>query len=160
MVEDATLAAAAALLVTVSFPLYLKGAWIIIDAETVTWGVLTHHLKYIVTGLVLNTAVVLVWMVPRLATQLGGAAALHAVLGLQAYAMLAFALTGIVRIFRIKRREELYRDPEPGVSLSELHPEMDHWRKRLRIGVAGYVLFWILAWVVGMARFLIKYGYV
>lgn len=159
MVADATLAAVAALLVTASFPLYLKGAWIIIDAEVVTWGVLTHHLTYIVTGLALNTGVVLVWMVPRLPSQLGGAAALHSVLGLQAYAMLTFALTGIARILAIKRRENLYRDPDPDVALSDLHPEMDHWRKRLRIGVAGYVLFWILAWVVGMARFLVKYGY-
>jgi hypothetical protein len=39
-------------------------------------------------------------MMPRLMDQFGGLAVLHAVLGLQAYAMLAFALTGIVRIFQ------------------------------------------------------------
>jgi hypothetical protein len=161
MVADAVVATAAAVLVTLSFPLYLKGAQIVLYAETVTWAVLTRHLRYILTGLVLNTGVVLLWMVPRLPDQLGGAAVLHAVLGVQAYAMLAFALTGIVRIFAIKRRHDRYRDPDSdGASqtpLSELHPEMDHWRKRLRVGVAGYVLFWLLAWLVGMGRYLTRY---
>lgn len=159
MVADAVVATVAAVLVTLSFPLYLKGAQIILRAETVTWGVLTRHLRYILAGLALNTGVVLLWMVPRLPNQLGGAAVLHAVLGLQAYAMLALALTGIVRIFAIKRRHDRYRDPDPDgeTPLSELHPEMDHWRKRLRVGVAGYVLFWLLAWVVGMGRYATRY---
>jgi hypothetical protein len=34
---------------------------------------------------------------------------------------------------------------------------MSHWRSRLRIGVFGYVIFWMLAYVVGTARFVIRY---
>lgn len=98
------------------------------------------------------------WMIPRLADQLGGLSALHAVLGLQAYAMLAFALTGIIRIFQVKRRHDLYEDPDETIELDELHENMPDWRRRLRVGVAGYVLFWLAAWVVGIARFVTMYG--
>ena len=52
-VADETIAVVAMLLVTGSFPFYLYGAWIMIDAETVTWDVLVYHLKFIVTGLTL-----------------------------------------------------------------------------------------------------------
>ncbi|MFC6732214.1 hypothetical protein [Haladaptatus sp. DYSN1] len=155
---DATIAAVAALLVTLSFPFYLYGAWIMIDAEEVTWGVLTYHLKFIFVGLTLNTVPVVFWMVPRLFEQFDGFAAFHAFLGLQAYAMLLFALTGIVRIFQAKYKHNLYHDYDENVLLSEIGSEkMDFWRKRLRIGVFGYVIFWIFAWVVGMARFVTKY---
>jgi hypothetical protein len=34
---------------------------------------------------------------------------------------------------------------------------MDHWRSRLRIGVFGYVIFWLLAYVVGTIRFVLRY---
>jgi hypothetical protein len=150
----------AALLVTASFPFYLYGAWIVIDAETVTWSVLMEHLSYIVPGLVLNTVPVVSWMMPRLLDQLGGLSALHAVLGLQAYAMLAFALTGIVRIFQAKRGANLYDDPGQEVDLDDLHENMGAWRGRLRVGVAGYVLFWLGAWLVGVYRYLTGYVFV
>ena len=155
---DATVATVVALLVTASFPLFLYGAWIMIDAEDVTWGVLTYHLKFIFTGLALTTIPLLFWMVPRLFGQLGGASALHAFLGLQAYALLAFAFTGIVRIFRAKRRHNLYHDYDEDVLLDEIGSErMAHWRSRLRIGVFGYVIFWLLAYLVGIARYVGQY---
>lgn len=155
---DAAIATVVLLAVTSSFPLLLYGAWIIIDAEQVTWGVLTHHLKYILTGLALTTVPMLAWMIPRLTDQLGGFSALHAVLGLQAYAMLAFALTGIVRIFRAKREHDLYHDYDEQVLVDEIGGEhMHHWRWRLRIGVFGYILMWILAYVVGVLRYFTRY---
>ncbi|RRJ32048.1 DUF7321 family protein [Halocatena pleomorpha] len=155
---DAAIATVVLLLVTLSFPLLVYGAWIVIDAEEVTWDVLTHHLKYILSGLALTTIPMLVWMIPRLTNQFGGFAALHAVLGLQAYAMLTFALTGIVRIFRAKREHDLYHDYDEQVLLDEIGGEhMRHWRWRLRIGVFGYILMWILAYVVGVLRYLTRY---
>jgi hypothetical protein len=153
MVSEATTATLAGLSVTASFPFYLYGAWIVIDAETVTWSVLLRHLKFIVVGLVLTTVPVVGWMVPRLMDQFGGLAVLHAVLGLQAYAMLAFALTGIVRIFQAKHAANLYRDPDQDVDLNDLHENMSAWRGRLRIGVFGYVLFWIGAYLIGVVRY-------
>ncbi|MFC6836259.1 DUF7321 family protein [Halomarina ordinaria] len=148
-----------ALSVSLSFPLFLYGAWIMIDAEEVTWGVLTHHLKFIVTGLALTTVPLVTWMAPRFFDQLNGFAALHAFLGLQAYAMLAFGATGIVRIFRAKWEHNLYHDYDADVLLDEIGDEsMRFWRRRLRVGVFGYVLFWLLAYVVGMARYVVKYG--
>lgn len=155
---DATVATVVALAVTASFPCFLYGAWIMIDAEPVTWGVLTYHLKFIAAGLALTTVPLVGWMLPRLANQLGGASALHAFLGLQAYAMLVFALTGIVRIFRAKWEHNLYHDYDEDVLLSEIGSErMDHWRSRLRIGVFGYVIFWLLAYIVGIARYALRY---
>ncbi|WP_135820138.1 DUF7321 family protein [Halostella litorea] len=157
MASDLALATVAAALVTLSFPFYLYGAWVMIDAETVTWDLLVYHLKFIVVGLVLNTVPVVVWMVPRLFDQLGGFAAAHAFFGLQAYAMLTFALTGIVRILQAKRAHDLYDDPEQDLSLSDLHENADDWRRRLRIGVFGYVFFWLVAYVLGAARYVVKY---
>jgi hypothetical protein len=153
MVSEATTATLAGLSVTASLPFYLYGAWIVIDAETVTWSVLLRHLKFIVVGLVLTTVPVAGWMVPRLMDQFGGLAVLHAVLGLQAYAMLAFALTGIVRIFQAKHAANLYRDPDQDVDLNDLHENMGAWRGRLRIGVFGYVLFWLGAYLIGVVRY-------
>jgi hypothetical protein len=157
MVSDAAIATAAALMVTASLPFYLYGAWIMIDAETVTWGVLVYHLKFIVPGLVLTTIPVVAWMMPRLFEQLGGLAVLHAILGLQAYALLVFALTGIVRILQVKRRADLYDNPDPDVDLNELHENMGAWRGRLRVGVFGYVVFWVFAWLLGVYRYLTIY---
>jgi hypothetical protein len=157
MVSESTIATGAALMVTASFPFYIYGAWVMIDAETVTWDVLVYHLKFIVPGLVLNTVPVVFWMAPRLLSQLGGLSALHAVLGLQAYAMLVFALTGIVRIFQAKRNADLYHDPDQDVDLDDLHENMGAWRGRLRIGVFGYVLFWILAWFLGIYQYASAY---
>jgi hypothetical protein len=34
---------------------------------------------------------------------------------------------------------------------------MDHWRGRLRIGVFGYVFFWLLAYAIGVLRYLTRY---
>ncbi|MFC7204269.1 hypothetical protein ACFQJC_12150 [Haloferax namakaokahaiae] len=157
MADETTLATLAALTVTVSLPFYLYGAWIMIDAETVTWDVLVYHLKIIFPGLVLNTVPVVTWMIPRLFEQLNGLTALHAILGLQAYAMLVFALTGIVRIFQAKWRANLYHDPDQDISLDDLHENMSAWRGRLRVGVFGYVLFWMLAWVLGVYRYVTGY---
>mgnify|MGYP006269931059 FL=1 len=157
-VADSTIAAVAFLLVTASFPFYLYGAWIMIDAETVTWDTLVYHLKFIVPGLLLNTIPVVFWMGPRLFEQLNGISALHAFLGLQAYALLLFALTGIVRIVQAKRAANLYDDPGQEVDLDDLHENMGAWRGRLRLGVFGYVFFWILAYGVGVYKFVTRYG--
>jgi len=157
MVEDATIATLTALSVTASFPFFLYGAWIMIDAETVTWDVLTHHLKFIAVGLTLTTVPMVTWMMPRLFDQLGGLSALHAFLGLQAYALLLAGLTGIVRIFQAKRNADLYKNPDQDVDLNDLHENMSAWRSRLRIGVFGYTLFWIAAWLVGMYRYVVRY---
>ena len=154
---ETQVATAVAVVVTASFPFYLYGAWIILDSEVVTWAVLMRHLRYIATGLTLTTVPVVAWMAPRLLDQLDGFAALHAFLGLQAYALLVFGLTGIARIVQVKRAHDLYHEPDPDVELSTLHPNMDVWRRRLRVGVFGYLGLWILAWLVGMARYLLIY---
>ena len=155
---EAVVATVVFLVVTASFPCFIYGAWYIIDAERVTWGVLVRHLTIVFTGLALTTVPMLLWMIPRLADQFNGMALVHAFLGLQAYAMLGFALTGIVRIFAAKRRHDLYNDYDEDVLVSEIGSEnMTHWRRRLRIGVFGYVFFWLLAYLVGVARFLLRY---
>jgi hypothetical protein len=107
---------------------------------------------------VLTTVPVVFWMAPRLFDQLRGLAVLHAFLGLQAYAMLTFAGTGIVRIFKAKREHDLYHDYDEEVLLDEIGTEnIQHWRRRLRIGVFGYVFFWLLAYAVGVLRYLTRY---
>lgn len=159
MVADWAVATVALLLVTASFPFYLYGAWILLDREqdNVTWDLLIHHLSFILPGLVLTTVPVVLWMAPRIVSQLSGLSAVHAFLGLQAYALLAFGLTGIVRIFQVKRASDLYSDPGPDVDLNDLHENMGAWRSRLRIGVFGYTFFWLLAYLVGVFRFYIRY---
>lgn len=157
MVSELAIATIVVAVVTASFPFYLYGAWIVIDADPVTWDVLTYHLKVIGTGLALTTVPVVTWMIPRLADQLTGLAAVHAFLGLQAYAMLAFALTGIVRILQVKRRHDLYAEPDQEVDLDDLHEHMGAWRRRLRVGVFGYVFFWLLAYALGIVRYLLRY---
>lgn len=151
MVDESILAALAGLSVTASFPFLLYGAWIMIDAETVSWNVLTHHLRYIGVGLSLTTLPIVGWMIPRVLQRLTGLAVIHAFLGLQAYALLVFALTGIVRIFQAKRNADAYDDPD--VDIDELHEDMGHWRSRLRAGVAGFMILWLCAWVTGLYRF-------
>ena len=135
MVSDSAIATGAALMVTASLPFYLYGAWIMIDAEVVTWGVLVHHLRFIVPGLVLNTIPVVTWMIPRLLDQLQGVLVLHALLGLQAYALLAFALTGIVRILQVKREADLYADPDQDIDLDDLDLDTD--------AVAWHTGYWL-----------------
>jgi len=151
MVDESVIAAAAGLSVTASLPFLLYGAWIMIDAETVTWTVLTHHLRYIGVGLALTTVPIIGWMAPRLFRRLTGLAVIHAFLGLQAYALLAFALTGIFRIVQAKRNADAYEDPD--VDIDEIHEDMGHWRARLRVGVAGFMLLWLCAWMTGLYRF-------
>lgn len=155
MVSEAVIATIALLMVTASLPFYLYGAWYILEQEVVTWDVLTHHLKFIVVGLVLTTIPVVGWMLPRFPDQFGGLAAVHAFLGVQAYALLVFALSGIVRILQVKRSHDLYADPDQDVDISDLHENMGAWRGRLRMGVAGYVILWILAWLLGIVRYTI-----
>jgi len=152
--EIATLVA---LLVTASLPFYLYGAWIVIDAEVVTWSVLMHHLKFISVGLTLTTVPVVSWMVPRLIEGFSGTVAVHAFFGLQAYALLLFALTGIFHIFRAKRAHSLYEDPDQDVDISELHENMGAWRFRLRVGVFGYLLTWLIAWILGLVILFIRW---
>ena len=154
---ESVVAALVAALVALSFPLYLYGAWIIIDAETVTWSVLTRHLRFIAAGLVLTTAPVLFWMVPRAFEQFTPTLAVHMFFGVQAYAFLLVALTGIVRIFQVKRRADLYRDPDEDADIGELHEHMGAWRWRLRIGVAGYLVCWLVAYLIGVARMVLMY---
>jgi hypothetical protein len=156
--SDAAIATVVFVAVTLSFPCFLYGAYYIIEQDPVTWDVLMHHLKFIITGLALTTIPMLFWMIPRLFEQFNGAALVHAFLGLQAYAMLAFGGTGIVRIFRAKRRHDLYNDYDKDVVLDEIGAEnFDHWRSRLRIGVFGYVFFWLLAYLVGTVRYVSIY---
>ena len=158
LLTDATIATVVFVAVTLSFPCFLYGAYYIIEQDPVTWDVLMHHLKFIITGLTLTTVPLLTWMLPRLFEQFTGAALVHAFLGLQAYAMLAFAGTGIVRIFKAKRQHDLYSEYDEDVILDEIGSEnFDHWRSRLRIGVFGYVFFWILAYLVGAARYVSIY---
>jgi hypothetical protein len=157
MVEDATIATLTALSVTASFPFFIYGAWIMLDAETVTWDTLIYHLKFIAVGLTLTTVPMVGWMIPRLFDQLGGLSALHAFLGLQAYALLVVGLTGIARIFQAKRNADLYKNPDQDVDLNDLHENMGAWRARLRVGVFGYTLFWLAAWATGLYRFVIRY---
>ena len=159
MVSDGVVATVVLVSVTSSFPCFVYGAWYIIETEPVTWSVLVHHLKFVGTGLALTTVPMLTWMAPRLLDQLNGFAMVHAFLGAQAYAMLAFGGTGIVRIFAAKREHDLYHDYDEDVLLDEIGSDrMDHWRSRLRIGVFGYVFFWILAYLVGVTRFLFRYA--
>lgn len=143
--------------VSASLPFYLYGAWVVLREDVVTWRVLVRHLSFIAVGLALTTAPILLWMLPRLLSQLDGFTGLHAFLGFQAYALLVFALTGIVRIFQVKREHDLYHEPDPDIELSELHEDMDAWRFRLRVGVFGYLGFWLLAWLVGLARYVLIY---
>jgi hypothetical protein len=164
MVADATVATVVAVAVTVSLPCFLYGAWIMIDNDPVTWGILTWHLKYIVTGLTLTTVPLVVWMFPRLfglaghSAQFGGYAVIHAFLGLTAYAFLVFGFTGIVRIFRAKYEHDLYNEYDENVLLDEIGDDrMSHWRSRLRVGVFGYTFFWILAWLTGLTRYATRY---
>lgn len=157
MADAVVWATITALLVTVSFPFYLYGAWIVIENDPVTWAVLTRHLRYIFTGLVLTTGPVVFWMAPRLFDRLSGLQAMHAIFGVQAYAFLLFALTGIVRIFQAKRRHDLYGDPDQGVDIDDLHENMGAWRFRLRVGVVGYLACWLIAYLLGLAQYALIY---
>ena len=157
--SDASIATLVVVAVTISFPCFLYGAWLMIDNDPVTWDVLLRHLSFILTGLALTTIPLLFWMLPKLLDQFYGFSVLHAVVGLHAYAFLAFGFTGIVRIFRAKWEHDLYHDYDEELLLEEIGGDrMDHWRSRLRIGVAGYVTLWLVAYVSGLAQYVTKYG--
>jgi hypothetical protein len=163
-VSDAVVATVVAVAVTCALPCFLYGAWIMLDNERKTWDVLVYHLKFIATGLLLTTVPMVGWMIPRLfglggyPGQLGGFAVLHGIAGLFAYAMLLFGFTGIVRIFRAKWKHDLYHEYDEDVLLEEIGGEnMSHWRSRLRVGVFGYTAFWILAWLIGLFRYVTRY---
>lgn len=85
-----------AVVVTASFPLYCYGSWIVINAEDVTWGVLSRHLRYVGAGLLLTTVPLVIWMVLRFLDSFSGPVGVHAFFGLQAYVFLLVALTEIV----------------------------------------------------------------
>ncbi|MEF8774157.1 MAG: hypothetical protein V5A23_04010 [Halobacteriales archaeon] len=159
MVSDLALATAALVVVSASFPVFLKGAGVVLNAETVTWEVLVRHLTFIGIGLTLTTVPILVWMLPRFSRMVGARRLLfvHTFLGVQAYALLLFAMTGIYRVFTEKRRAERYRDPDPDDDLNDLHPNMSAWRGRIRLGVFGFLFFWLLTYVAGVVRFWLIY---
>jgi hypothetical protein len=159
MVRDVVLATITVLVISGAFPAFLKGAGVVLNSEQVTWDVLVRHLQFIGVGLALTTLPILVWMLPRFPARLGARRLLfvHAFLGAQAYAMLLFALTGIYRVFTEKRKAERYRDPDPDADLNDLHPNMSAWRGRIRIGVFGFLFFWLLAFVGGVVRYWIIY---
>ena len=147
----------AAVSVSASLPFFLYGAWIVLREEVVTWGVLVRHLRFILVGLTLTTVPVVLWMVPRTFERVTSLTGVHAFLGFQAYALLLFALTGIVRIFQVKHEHDLYHEPDPEIELSALHEDMDAWRFRLRVGVFGYLALWVLAWLLGLAQYALLY---
>lgn len=158
MVSELGVATLVLAAVTASLPFYLYGAWVMIDADVVTWDLLVYHLKFIVVGLTLTTVPVVVWMIPRATDQIGGLMAVHAFFGLQAYALLVVGLTGIVRILQVKLAHDLYANPDQDVDLDELHENMPAWRRRLRVGVFGYVAFWIVAYLIGVIRYALRYS--
>lgn len=150
MSDEQTIATVVLVLVTLSLPLYLHGVWVILRSDVVTWSVLMKHLRSIVPGILLTAVPVLVWMLPRaLEGRFTGWLALHIFLAIQAYALLLIGLWGIVPIYRAKRAHNLYHEPDQDIAIDELDERMPHWRRRLRIGVFGYLTFWILAYLVG-----------
>lgn len=154
MLSEPQVATLVLLALTASFPCFVYGAWIVIDAEAVTWDVLVRHLTYIFVGLTLTTVPLVGWMLPRFLDQLSGLATFHAIFGVQAYAFLTFGLTGIVRVFRAKYEYDLYTDYDESVLLEEIGDEnMQFWRRRIRVGVFGYVLCWLVAYLSGAWRF-------
>ena len=139
------------LLVSASFPFYCYAAYIMIEADPVGWADVKRHAIYTTAGLTLNTIPVIFWMIPQLAKQFGGLSTLHAFLGLQAYAFLVLALNGVWKIYRAKRAYDQYHNPVEDVALTELDPErMSGWRTQLRLGVVGWMGFWLLAYVTGL----------
>jgi len=158
MVEDVVPATLVLVAVTAALPAFLKGAAVVLNAERVTWDVLTRHLSFIGAGLALTTVPIVAWMLPRFGARLGARRVLflHAFLGAQAYAMLLFAGTGIYRVFRAKWAADLYED-DADVRLEDLHEDVGAWRGRIRIGVFGYVVFWLLAYLAGVVRYYLVY---
>ena len=158
MLDDHLLATISLISVSLSLPLYLYGVWIILRVEQVTWRILMAHLRVVITALALTTIPVLFWMLPQSFTWgFSGLIAVHIFLALQSYALLLIGLWGIVPIFRAKHRHNLYHDPDPDIDLTELDERMPHWRRRLRIGVFGHLVFWILSYFLGIAFYLRVY---
>lgn len=157
VVSDLMTATLTAGMLTASLGFYLYGSWLIITASPVTWTILRRHLWYISIGLALTTIPLLSWMLPRLFSRFGGFLTVHGFLGLQAYAFLLFAVCGIVPIVQAKWRHDLYAESSSEVALDDLHENMSAWRLRLRIGVVGYLLFWFLSYILGLAYYINRY---
>lgn len=157
VVSDFVIASSTLGMITISLGFYIYGSWLIITSDPVTWRVLTRHLRYISIGLALTTAPLLGWMFPRLLSRLGGVLTIHGILGLQAYAFLLFAVSGIVPIIRVKRRHELYSGQGSDVVIDELHEDIRTWRIRLRVGIIGYLTFWVISYFLGVIYYLNRY---
>lgn len=158
MSREAIIATIVLLTVSASLPLYLHGLWIILRSEVVTWSVLVAHLRSIIIGLLLTAIPIAAWMVPRVLTgRFSGTIAVHMFLAIQAYALLMIGLWGIVPIYRAKREHNLYHEPNPDLELDELDERMPHWRRRLRVGVFGYLTLWLLAYLVGVVIYVQQY---
>jgi hypothetical protein len=157
MLSETGVATLTCVMLTASLGFYLYGSWLIITTNPVTWRILRHHLVVISIGLVLTTAPLLGWMLPRLLARFGGILTGHAFLGFQAYAFLLFAVSGIVPIIRAKRRHELYSSSSSDVLLDELHENIRTWRLRLRVGIVGYLSFWTLSYLLGVVYYLNRY---
>lgn len=158
MPSEVAMATTVAGLVSLSLPLYLYGVWVILRAEVVSWRVLIRHLTAIGLALTLTGICVVGWMVPSLVGgRLTSLIGVHVFLALQSYAMLVLGLWGIVPIYRAKRRHDLYHDPDPDLDLAELDERMPQWRRRLRVGVFGHLLFWLLAYVLGLSVYVQLY---
>lgn len=161
MVADAAIATVVVLAVTLSLPCFLYGAWLMLVSDPITWSVLKRHLAVVGLGLALTTVPLLVWMLPKFWSQRSGVTVVHAFLGVQAYAFFALAATGIVRILRAKWASAEFRNATD-FELDALDEKRDlgHWRARLRIGVVGYTVLWVLAYLTGVLRYVGKYGLV
>ena len=158
MVDERTIATVAFIAVSLSLPLYLHGVWIILRSEEVTWSVLMAHLRSVVPAVMLTAVPVALWMIPRSLTWgFSGLVTVHIFFALQAYALLLIGLWGIVPIFRAKHRHNLYRAPDQDIDLDELDERMPHWRRRLRLGVFGHLLMWLIAYLLGALIYVRSY---
>lgn len=118
-----------------------------------------RHLIVVTVGLALTTVPLVTWMVPKFWSQRSGVAVVHTFIGLQAYAFFVLAATGIVRILRTKWASAEFRtatDFELDALDDEEH-DLGHWRGRLRIGVIGYTVLWLVAYLTGVLRYVTKY---
>ncbi|WP_136686860.1 DUF7321 family protein [Halorhabdus amylolytica] len=160
MVTDAAIATAVVLAVTLSLPCFLYGAWLMIVSDPITWGVLKRHLAVVTLGLTLTTVPLIAWMIPKFWSQRSGVAVVHAFLGVQAYAFFVLAATGIVRILRAKWASAEFRSATDFdlEALDDEERDLGHWRGRLRIGVVGYTVLWLLAYLTGLLRYVFKYN--
>jgi hypothetical protein len=159
MVGSGTIAGLVVVAVSLSLPCFLYGAWLMIVSDPITWRILKRHLTVVGLGLLLTTVPLVTWMIPKFWSQYTGLAVVHAFLGVQAYAFFLLAVTGIVRILRAKWASAEFRQADDFDldALDDAGQDLGHWRARLRIGVVGYTVLWLLAYVTGVARYVFKY---